>query len=171
MLALELFLHRCGVHVQDVIKIVVGNHKNTHCGNYHKLLFSKGLLHQAHQVLRHMLGVTGNGAAIFDQQALIIGKIRDGKVNMVLFQQAGKIGAAYQAVILQRNGVLIKICGALADQPLQLTVQLIGAFFQRMERRYIMQQGQLFVGQLVALGQVVIRRGADLLRGCGKVNL
>ena len=99
-----------------------------------------------------MLGVTGNGAAIFDQQA-------------------GKIGAAYQAVILQRNGVLIKICGALADQPLQLTVQLIGAFFQRMERRYIMQQGQLFVGQLVALGQVVIHRGADLLRGCGKVNL
>ena len=85
---------------------------------------------------------------------------------MVLFQQAGKIGAAYQAVILQRNGVLIKICGALADQPLQLTVQLIGAFFQRMERRYIMQQGQL-----VALGQVVIHRGADLLRGCGKVNL
>ena len=63
MLALELFLHRCGVHVQDVIKIVVGDHKNTHCGNYHKLLFSKGLLHQAHQVLRHMLGVTGNGAA------------------------------------------------------------------------------------------------------------
>ena len=42
---------------------------------------------------------------------------------------------------------------------------------QRMERRYIMQQGQLFVGQLVALGQVVIHRGADLLRGCGKVNL
>ena len=40
-----------------------------------------------------------------------------------------------------------------------------------MERRYIMQQGQLFVGQLVALGQVVIQRGADLLRGCGKVNL
>ena len=87
---------------------------------------------------------------------------------MVLFQQAGKIGAAYQAVILQRNGVLIKICGALADQPLQLTVQLIGAFFQRMERRYIMQQGQLFVGQLVAWpGGYPPRRGppAGLWKG------
>ena len=83
VLALELFLHRCGVHVQDVIKIVVGNHKNTHCGNYHKLLFSKGLLHQAHQVLRHMLGVTGNGTAIFDQQALIIGKIKGGKSSEI----------------------------------------------------------------------------------------
>ena len=40
-----------------------------------------------------------------------------------------------------------------------------------MERRYIMQQGQLFVGQLVALGQVVIHCGADFLRGCEKVDL
>ena len=74
---------------------------------------------------------------------------------MVLFQQAGKISAAYQAVIFFGNCIFKEVTGSFSNQPLQLPVKGVGAVFNGFEGFCIMEKSKLFISEPVSLCKMV----------------
>ena len=157
--------------IQNIVEVVVGDHHHAHGGDDHDLLLVEVSLEPGKELLGHVLGVVGNGAAVVDECLLLGGELKGIKINAVLFQQVAEVDAAHQAAVGLGDGILVKIGGAFADQAGQLIIQRVGACFDGVECGGIMQQRALFGRDGVPLGHVVSHDLFDVLGGGFDVDL